>query len=151
MLHPSLESYEDDALKDNDRSCVLKVTSQSGNLLITGDIEKNDELALIGRQKEKLKSDVLIVPHHGSKTSSTQDFIDAVAPRVSVFTSGYLNRYKHPKPEVLTRYQAANSLIFRSDYQGALEMQFTKKSQIQLVGWRNQYRRYWHDRFALEH
>ena len=151
VLHPSLESYEDDALKDNDRSCVLKVTSQSGNLLITGDIEKNDELALIGRQKEKLKSDVLIVPHHGSKTSSTQDFIDAVAPRVSVFTSGYLNRYKHPKPEVLTRYQAANSLIFRSDYQGALEMQFTKKSQIQLVGWRNQYRRYWHDRFALEH
>lgn len=149
VLHPSLESYDDAALKDNYRSCVIKVTSQSGSILLTGDIEKDVELELLDSQSEALKSDVLIVPHHGSKTSSTADFIAAVAPSVSVFTPGYLNRYKHPKPEVLTRYQATNSLLYRSDYQGALEVNFAK-SNIKMVSWRSQYKRYWHDRFPIQ-
>ncbi|MEQ1487155.1 MAG: DNA internalization-related competence protein ComEC/Rec2 [Methylotenera sp.] len=149
VLHPSLESYDDAALKDNYRSCVIKVTSQSGSILLTGDIEKDVELELLDSQSEALKSDVLIVPHHGSKTSSTADFIAAVAPSVSVFTPGYLNRYKHPKPEVLARYQATNSLLYRSDYQGALEVNFAK-SNIKMVSWRSQYKRYWHDRFPIE-
>ncbi len=149
VLHPSLESYGNVRRKDNYRSCVLKVTSQSGSLLLTGDIEKHAEQDLLKTASAALKSDVLLVPHHGSKTSSTADFIAAVAPSVSVFTLGYLNRYKHPKPEVLARYQAANSLLYRSDYQGALEMRFAKNN-IQLTSWRKQYKRYWHDSFAPE-
>ena len=152
VLHPSLASYDNDKLKDNNRSCVLKVTSQSGSLLLTGDIEKNAERDLLevysaSQNLGWLKSDVLIVPHHGSKTSSTADFIAAVAPRVSVFTPGYLNRYKHPNPEVLARYQVADSLLYRTDYQGALEVHFVKNN-IQLASWREQYKRYWHDDFT---
>jgi len=95
---------------------------------------------------------VLIVPHHGSKTSSTTDFIQAVSPSVSVFTPGYLNRYKHPNPEVFVRYQVAGGLLYRSDYQGAIEMRFMRdgkenERKIYLLSWRNQYKRYWHDTF----
>lgn len=149
VLHPSIESYDDLKLKDNNRSCVLKVTSEFGSLLLTGDIEKEAEYALLEADADGLKSDVLIVPHHGSKTSSTAEFIAAVAPSLSVFTSGYLNRYKHPKPEVLARYQAENSQRYRSDYQGALVMFFVKNN-IQMVSWRRQYQRYWHDTFAAD-
>jgi len=147
MLHPSTESYDDANIKDNDLSCVLKVTSQAGSVLLTGDIEKPDELELLNLEADKLKSDVVVVPHHGSKTSSTPNFIAAVAPRVSIFTNGYLNRFGHPKPVVFERYQATQSMLYRSDYNGAIEMDFVSKRNIQIVSWRNQYKRYWQDSF----
>lgn len=145
VLHPSLESYGDETLKDNERSCVLKITSASGSVLLTGDIEKNNELVLVEDQPDMLKSDVLIVPHHGSKTSSTHAFIDAVSPSVSIFTPGYLNRYKHPTPEVLARYQATNSVLYRSDQHGALILQFKNNHNFHISPWRQTYQRYWHD------
>ncbi len=147
MLHPRADSYDDERIKDNDRSCVLKVTSQAGSVLLTGDIEKFDELELINLKVDKLKSDVIVVPHHGSKTSSTPSFIAAVAPRVSIFTNGYLNRFGHPKRVVFERYQAIQSLLYRSDYNGAIELNFVSKDNIQISSWRNQYKRYWQDRF----
>lgn len=148
VLHPSMESYDDITLKDNERSCVLKITSASGSVLLTGDIEKNNELALVENLPDMLKSDVLIVPHHGSKTSSTSAFIAAVSPSVSIFTPGYLNRYKHPTPEVLARYQATNSALYRSDKQGALILQFKDRNNIHISPWRQTYQRYWHDQAA---
>ncbi|MDP1765978.1 MAG: DNA internalization-related competence protein ComEC/Rec2 [Methylotenera sp.] len=157
VLHPDFDSYDDSSLKDNYRSCVLKVTSRSGSVLITGDIEKEAESDLLNFDAEILKSDVVIVPHHGSKTSSTSDFIEAVSPSISIFTPGYLNRYKHPRPEVVERYQAVNSLLYRSDYNGAIEMHFIyqdevkkneiNQSKIHLLSWRNQYKRYWQNDF----
>jgi competence protein ComEC len=147
ILHPLAESYNDERIKDNDRSCVLKVTSQAGSVLLTGDIEKTDELELINLEADQLKSDVIVVPHHGSKTSSTPDFIAAVAPRISIFTNGYLNRFGHPKPVVFERYQATQSLLYRSDYNGAIEMNFVSKRNIQIFSWRTQYKRYWQDSF----
>ncbi len=151
VLHPQLESYTDATIKDNNRSCVLKVTSMSGSLLLTGDIEKEAELALVAQVAEQLKSDVMLAPHHGSKTSSSAEFIEAVAPAIVVFTSGYLNRFKHPVPAVVARYQAVNGFTFRSDYHGAIEFDFnfnaTEGGQIKAVGWRLQNKRYWHDSF----
>ena len=148
VLHPSLESYDDATLKDNERSCVLKITSALGSLLLTGDIEKSNELTLVESQPDMLISDVLIVPHHGSKTSSTPAFIDAVSPSVSIFTPGYLNRYKHPTSEVLARYQATNSVLYRTDKQGALILHFKDKNNIHISPWRQTYQRYWHDHAA---
>jgi competence protein ComEC len=152
MLYPMIESYDDASIKDNHRSCVLKVTSLSGSLLLSGDIEKSDEQALLTVDADRLKSDVLVAPHHGSKTSSTIGFIQAVSPNVSVFTSGYLNRYKHPAPQVLERYQTAGGLLYRSDYHGAVEMRFMREGKenerkIHVLSWRNHLKRYWHDRF----
>ena len=154
MLHPSFESYDNETLKDNNRSCVLKITSQAGSMLLTGDIEKEAERDLINIDPEKLKSDVMTVPHHGSKTSSTPDFIAAVQPSVSVFTTGYLNRFGHPKPVIVERYEATNSMMYRSDYDGALEVSFVSnlnhKNEIKLASWRSQYKRYWQDNFAKD-
>jgi competence protein ComEC len=149
VLYPSADSYDDVTIKDNNRSCVLKVTSKAGSILLTGDIEKAAELDLLNNQSEKLKSDVLVVPHHGSKTSSTADFIEAVAPNISMFAVGYLNRFGHPKSAVLERYNAINSLIYRSDYHGALEVDFmnnpTSQHSIKAVGWCSLRQRYWQD------
>lgn len=154
VLHPSFLSYDDAEIKDNNRSCVLKISSQSGSILLTGDIEKEAELSLLDTNSEKLKSDVIIAPHHGSKTSSTVDFIEAVQPSIGIFTSGYLNRYGHPKPVVVARYQASNSVMYRSDYDGALEMNFINdlkyKHKIEVASWRNQNKHYWHDIFTPE-
>src|SRR5450830_1190974 len=151
ILQPSAESYDDATLSDNNRSCVLKVTSQAGSLLLTGDIEKEAELALLNANPEKLKSDVLTVPHHGSKTSSTYGFITAVAPSVSVFTPGYLNRFGHPKPLIVERYQTLGSIMYRSDYDGALQISFVNnlhvKNKISVVSWRHQHKYYWQDEF----
>lgn len=149
VLHPQLESYADASIKDNNRSCVLKLTSQSGSLLLTGDIEKSVEQALLNTSVGKLQSDVIIVPHHGSKTSSSAGFVAAVAPDVAIFTSGYLNRFKHPAPVVTGRYQAEGSVMYRSDYHGALELNFAAgpngQREIKVVSQRSYYKRYWHD------
>jgi competence protein ComEC len=145
VLHPSIESYEIAEIKDNNRSCVVKVTSQFGSVLLTGDIEKDVELALLGTNKDGLASDILIVPHHGSKTSSTLDFINTVNAKQTIFTVGYLNRFKHPKPEVVERYQARNAETYRSDYAGALLLSFNATQGIQTEQWRLTHRKYWQD------
>ncbi len=154
VLHPALESDDDKKITDNNRSCVVKVTSQAGSLLLTGDIEKAAEMALLNSIPEKLKSDVLTVPHHGSKTSSTVGFIAAVAPSVSVFTTGYLNRFGHPKPLIVERYQSYGGIMRRSDYDGALQIDFVNnlqvKNKISLVSWRNQHQTYWQDALVSE-
>lgn len=67
VLHPQMKSYADATVKDNNRSCVLKVTSPSGSVLLTGDIEKSTEMSLLNINAEQLKSDVIVAPHHAAK------------------------------------------------------------------------------------
>lgn len=152
ILHPQLESYEDAVLTDNNRSCVLKISSAAGSLLLTGDIERAVEMELVEQQNNynsiALKSDVMIAPHHGSKTSSSVEFISEVQPELTVFTAGYLNRFRHPRPEVVARYERAQSKTLRTDYHGAITLNFVADDldgQINVTGWRKQNRRYWHD------
>lgn len=107
VLHPAAGDYAL-ALRSNAMSCVLRVQGAGegvGSVLLTGDIEREQEIRLLREQPEALRSEVLIVPHHGSKTSSTAAFLDAVAPRVAVFQAGHLNRYGHPAEQVLARYR----------------------------------------------
>ncbi|NOT15352.1 MAG: DNA internalization-related competence protein ComEC/Rec2 [Methylotenera sp.] len=143
VLHPSFESYNDLSIKDNNRSCVLKISNATGSLLLTGDIEKSVEESLVLNQTPQLKSDVLIAAHHGSKTSSSPTFIEAVAPKIVVFTSGYLNRFKHPVPQVVSRFTAQNIASYRSDHHGAITFNFAQS--VELVAWRKNTRKYWHD------
>ena len=145
VLHPTIESYANPEIKDNNRSCVVKVTSQFGSILLTGDIEKDAEISLLQANKDKLPSDVLVVAHHGSKTSSTLDFIQAVNAKQTIFTVGYLNRFKHPKPEIVERYQASEAAIYRSDDAGAVLINFNAVEGNQAEQWRMTHRKYWQD------
>ncbi len=147
VLSPSWDSYEDDNLTDNNRSCVVKISSRFGSLLLAGDIEVAAESTLLQANIHKLASDVLIAPHHGSKTSSTPEFLAAVAAKHAIFTVGYLNRFKHPKPLIAERYEKSGALLYRSDYHGALQIDFTHNNSIKIEAWRQSQPRYWHDKY----
>jgi competence protein ComEC len=163
VLHPSLESYEDENISDNNRSCVVKVTSQFGSILLTGDIEKEAEKAILDNslqpnihkpsshaalKENELKSDILTAPHHGSKTSSTPEFIAAVGAKQIIFTVGYLNRFKHPKPLIEKRFEESGAISYRSDYHGALLFDFTYKNPVKIEAWRQSQPRYWQEKYA---
>ncbi|MDG1821520.1 MAG: hypothetical protein P8H24_06840 [Methylophilaceae bacterium] len=147
VLYPSKASKQDADVKDNNRSCVIKVTSRYGAVLLTGDIEKRAEQVLLARQASRLKSGVLIAPHHGSKTSSSKALIDAVAAKYVVFTVGYLNRFKHPQPIVVSRYLEVGATTYRSDYDGAILIDFTEQNPMHVNRWRRSHAKYWHDQF----
>ena len=141
MLHPGWESYTHE-FKDNDRGCVLKITSAFGSILLPADIERLSEHDLLQRTPGLLAANVLIVPHHGSRTSSTEAFIEAVNPATAIFTVGYRNRFGHPKPDVVERYQARGIKTYRSDSSGALDVHFGAGG-MSLQSQRELRRRYW--------
>lgn len=147
VLYPHADIYQQNNMKDNNKSCVIKVTSRYGSILLTGDIEKEAEQLLLQQQKARLKSDVMVAPHHGSKTSSTQDFINAVGAKHVIFTVGYLNRFKHPKPLITSRYLAHGATLHRSDHHGGIVIDFITQQTLQVNAWRSLAAKYWHDAF----
>ena len=130
-------------VKRNNRSCVLHVSSDFGSVLFTGDAEKVVERRLLHQYSEQLASDVLIVPHHGSNTSSGSDFIDAVKPRISLFSVGYKNRYKLPNKKVMDRYRATNSINLNTPESGAITVKFTDDNGIEVTKYRETAEKYW--------
>lgn len=109
VLHPTQADLQHrDTLPTNALSCVLHVETADGqSLLLTGDIEAGQERAILARvSAERLRSTVLMAPHHGSRTSSTEAFLLAVQPTEVVIQVGRRNRYGHPSPQVLARYEA---------------------------------------------
>lgn len=147
VLHPSRENYQYSEVTDNNKSCVIRVSSAFGSLLLTGDIEKQAETEMLKIYSNQLASDVLLVPHHGSKTSSTLAFIQAVGAKHAIFTVGYLNRFKHPKDTIEKRHIDAGAVVYRSDYNGAILLDFTADKSLRIESWRENQRRYWHDRY----
>jgi competence protein ComEC len=144
ILHPSPADYANPRTKTNDLSCVLRVESAHGSALVTGDIEARSEQALL-RAGAPLAADVLIVPHHGSRTSSTPAFVAAVAPSLAIFTPGYRNRFGHPRPEVVARYARSGAVLVRSDFDGAVSVEPGDGHTLRLRKARDEGRRYWHD------
>ncbi|TXH22470.1 MAG: competence protein ComEC, partial [Elusimicrobia bacterium] len=128
-------------VKPNHLSCVLRIANASGSVLLTADIEARDEQALLRRAPDRLASDVLLVPHHGSTTSSTPDFVAAVGAREAIIPVGYRNRFQHPRPEVVARY--GNSRLWRTDRDGAVRVVLAG-DRPSLSAYRDEYRRYWH-------
>jgi competence protein ComEC len=139
MLHP--EGAGAKAKKTNDLSCVLKVSAGSRSMLLTGDIERPAETELLKREPAKLASDVLLVPHHGSRTSSSAGFLAAVQASAAVIPVGYRNRFGHPNADVMQRLKAG---IYRTDLDGAVSVRLSGP-ELQIEGERQQRRRYWHD------
>jgi competence protein ComEC len=136
------------ALKPNAMSCVLRVAGTGRSALLSGDIEREQEAALVAAHGTALRSDVLIAPHHGSRTSSTQPFLDAVRPAVAVFQAGYRNRFGHPAADVLERYRAGGSVLRASPQCGAWSWHSSSAGAGTCQ--RDLGRRYWHHRTGIE-
>jgi competence protein ComEC len=134
FLHPP-PGWE--GARRNNQSCVLRVEAQGQAMLLTGDIERAAEVSL----SKIAKADVLLVPHHGSKTSSSTEFIAAVAPRWAVVPAGYRNRFGHPAREVLERYREAGVRVLRTDLDGAVTVNL--KAELEVGAERSRARRYW--------
>jgi competence protein ComEC len=137
FLHPR---QDEPAVRRNNQSCVLKVEAGGASILLTGDIERLAELSLVSNPL--LKADVVLVPHHGSRSSSSREFIEAVAPRWAVVPAGYRNRFGHPNPEVLERYRSAGTTVFRTDQDGAIHVVLNRQESL-VVGERARRPRYW--------
>jgi competence protein ComEC len=132
---------------ENDDSCVLKLTHRLSqtSILFAGDIEKKAEQALVELDKQNaidLSSDILIAPHHGSKTSSSPDFIKAVSAKYVVFSSRYNGRWKLPNQEVINRYHAANTVILHTGEHGRIQFEIDK--QIVVKRYRQDEANYWY-------
>lgn len=110
--------------KDNDESCVLHVIAGKHAFLVTGDLSEAGEMALMRRYGDALYSQVLVLGHHGSRSSSSARFLDMVEPQYALISSGFGNSFSHPHPVVMARLAARNIKIRRSDTQGALRFDF---------------------------
>jgi competence protein ComEC len=142
VLHPTAESYAVEKIRDNNRSCVLKISTGKNSVLLAADIEKDSEWRLLKQHEEELPATILVVPHHGSKTSSVNAFVAAVHPRYAVFTVGYRNRFGHPNKEVVERYLAGDSELLRSDKDGAIMVEMDTQ-HISVERYRKSHARYW--------
>ena len=146
FLHPPLEHYTEADMKTNDRSCVLRVTAGATHVLFTGDIEARSEAVLL-RDGLPVAADVVFVPHHGSRTSSTLAFVAAVAPTVAVVTAGYRNRFKHPRADIVSRYIRTGAVVRRTDVDGAITLDIDPHG-TRVQAERERRERYWYDRPA---
>jgi competence protein ComEC len=144
VLHPHADHLQNSTFSPNARSCTLRIRYRGRTVLLTGDIEAPQERALLDRawqSREDLKADVLLAPHHGSGTSSTNEFLQAVHPSVALFQVGYRNRYRHPKQEIVQRYRDRGILPLRTDQSGAIRMEVD--ADIRWTTYRCQRQRYW--------
>ncbi len=122
LLHPIDKATTDLMDTDkNDDSLVMKLSYGEVDILFTGDIEATAETRLVASRQD-LRSEVIKVPHHGSRTSSTTQFLDAVQPRYAIFSLGQRNRFQFPHTEVVARYQERNCVQLRTDQLGAITL-----------------------------
>lgn len=129
IVHPR----EPLAAKGNDRCCVLEVRTGASALLLTGDITsavEGDVIAALGAPAAHI---LLTAPHHGSKTSSSAAFVDALKPERVLVSSGYRNRFHHPSPEVVARYRAAGADLLATPESGFVDLHFDPAAPPRLV------------------
>ncbi len=144
MLSPIEIIEAENGHDENNQSCVLKVVTQSGSVLIAGDIERETESYLYHKMPRQLRSEVLVVPHHGSNTSSLAGFIQTVSPQYAVFPVGYKNRYRLPNKKVMYRYQQSTQARLLQTYAtGALRFYFQRTRLQQPESYRLLHQRYW--------
>jgi competence protein ComEC len=143
FIHPTLT----DPGSDNNRSCVLLVYKGNTRVLLTGDIEADAEDALISRAQGGPFAPITLMsaPHHGSRTSSTQAFIDLLQPKHVVFAAGQRNRYGFPHIEVQLRYKMGGAILHNTASQGAISFELGSDGLIrQPSSWWTTNRRFWH-------
>jgi competence protein ComEC len=142
ILHPAAEPDASKKPHDNDLSCVLRISIGEQHILLVGDIEKDSEQRLLRLHAGQLPASLLVVPHHGSKSSSSVEFIAAVLPDYAVFTTGYRNRFGHPKQEIVQRYADSGAELLRSDEDGAILVEMNAQG-LSVERYRKTHQRYW--------
>ncbi len=128
---------------DNDESCVLLISSGDFNLLLPGDIEQAGERALIDVELPAI--DLLLVPHHGSRSSSTPAFINHTRPGVAIYSTGYANRFGHPDEVVERRYRRRGIPTLNTATQGAIQVRYAPGEGVTVRTGRQTARRFWYD------
>jgi competence protein ComEC len=129
----------------NNSGCVLRVEAGGHVALLPADIEKPVELRLVDEQPAAIRADLLIVPHHGSLTSSTPEFIAAVRPRYALMATGADNRFNLPRAEIVQRYRAAGARTLDSDDAGAMRFKLNNAGVVLLEARRPDRPRYWRE------
>ncbi len=137
-----LSPFSTTARPGNNAGCVLLITSPYGRVLLTADIEARQEKRLVEQFGDRLRADILVAPHHGSRTSSSAGFIQTVQADTVLFPVGYRNRYRHPHPLVVERYRGLGSQIYSTAEHGALEVRMQASGRI-ITPYRQTRRRYW--------
>jgi competence protein ComEC len=150
IFHPGIDS----SLKNNNASCVLKVSIVASNLremnsgnsiLLTGDIEAEAEYEIIEKQKQTISANIIIAPHHGSKTSSTDEFINIINPEYVLYPVGYRNRYHFPARSVSQRYQDHDVIEYSTSKFGAITFNLNASKIKKPELYRVSHRRFWHN------
>ncbi|HEC16078.1 MAG TPA: DNA internalization-related competence protein ComEC/Rec2 [Sedimenticola sp.] len=126
FLHPAVGERR----RGNNASCVLLVENDAGRVLLPGDIEEEVERLLVRKVPDLLAADLVQVPHHGSRTSSTGGFLEAVSPRYALVSAGHGNRYGFPQPEVVRRWRAAGALVLQTAERGAIRFRLDPRAGI---------------------
>lgn len=138
ILHPPNEPR----WKGNNASCLLAVSSDYGSILLPGDIEEAAEAVLVQSESLSSPTTILVAPHHGSRTSSTEGFVEAVQPQLVLFPVGYRNQFGHPNPRVRERYLQYGAQTYDSPTHGAIEVELGVTG-TQVSPYREQTKRYW--------
>ena len=128
---------------ENNQSCVLRISNGRYSVLLPGDIEKESEYRLVTRYRDEMAADVLVAPHHGSKTSSTATFINTVQPRLVLFPVGYRNRFRFPNQDIMKRYEMRGVRSYDTARDGAILLRIDQTA-ITATTWRKEARRFWH-------
>lgn len=145
ILHPNTKPLQLKGKSRNNNSCVLLVSVGNNKLLLTGDITSKVENSL-ARDFPNMKVSLLQVPHHGSKSSSSLKWLKQIAPEYAVFSSGYLNPYKHPHPAVQSRYDKLKVKNWTTWQSGALSFIMDNQTTSFLGSYRDKHRKYWHNK-----
>ncbi len=133
------------ARSGNDASCVLMIETGGHRILFTGDIEKRVEGDLL-RSGAVPVVDAVVVPHHGSRTSSTSPFVRALSPAIAIVSAGHQNRWGFPKKDIVERWQAAGAVVHATATSGAIGIRMCKGSGIEQIGrYREEQHRIWHE------
>lgn len=127
-------NYQMDNASDNNQSCIVQIEMAGKTILLPGDIDKKAETLLLDIYGVELKSDVLIVGHHGSKTSSSNKWLIQVDPQLAIVSSGFKNRFKHPHANVIRRFQQLSIPLFNTADSGAVEVNLTET--LSITPWR---------------
>nr|WP_240954212.1 DNA internalization-related competence protein ComEC/Rec2 [Solimonas marina] len=130
------------SLQDNDASCILKIDGPF-SVLLPGDIEQTAESDLLAQHPGALHADVLLAPHHGSNTSSTPAFVEAVAPQLVIFPAGWHNRFGHPRPPVVRRYRDCDVRMVMTGESGAVSVWRRDGGALAVEAWRDIGRHFW--------